>query len=97
MAAPVLPLINDTEEIAQGLAAGGFAVLRWELVAVSGVLDAWKEHLAGLCTGLGVDIDFIDIPAKSLTVIVNLQYMPFDSQIHDLISAVDQARWEERS
>ena len=94
--AGVLHLISDSTVIAQGLCDGGFCLLRWELVSDNADLPHWKRCLEALCQEQDTGLEFIDIPRKNLTVVVNVAAVPPDHRVHDLIAAVDDARWRER-
>jgi hypothetical protein len=50
---------------------------------------------ASRCTELGTHLEFIDIPRKNLTIVVNIEAVPPDELIYDLVTAIEDARWRE--
>jgi hypothetical protein len=91
--APGVRMINDSTELAHGLRNGGFCILRWELTGLDSDLAHWKKCLQALCDELDTGIEFIDIPRKNLTVVVNVLAVPPDWQVQNLIAAIDELRW----
>jgi hypothetical protein len=91
--APVLRLISDSTELARRLQHGGFCALRWEL---GGDLAERKRYLDVLCRERGTYLEFIDIPRKSLTIVVNIKAVPPDELSYDLVTAIEHDRWRQR-
>lgn len=87
--------VTDARELADGLATGGFCVLRWELIGEDTDLPEMKLALGELCHERNTLIEFVDLPRKNLTVVFNHWSPPPEADLHDLISGVDEKRWQE--
>lgn len=90
---PGVHTVTDATELANHLAAGGFCVLRWELIPDDSDLADWKDSLIALCEERGVTLDLRDISPKRCTFVQNVAAVPTFEAVQDLIAGVELTRW----
>jgi hypothetical protein len=89
-------MVHDLHALAGELLLGKWCVYRWEHCGPDREPATWKAALAEKCRATGVDVDFIDIPRKNVTVAVNTERLPTLEQVTDSVSAIDFYRVMER-
>lgn len=88
--------VSELRELVGGLRSGKWAIARWEHLGPDEDLAHWQAAVRGACTA---DIDplFLDIPRRSLTIVLNAALpTPDDEQIHLSIAAVEASRFTGR-
>jgi hypothetical protein len=88
--------VSGLQEIAGELERGKWMIVRWENLGPDEDLAYWQAVVRDACTA---DIDplFIDVPRRSLTVVLNAAFpAPDDEQIHLSIAAVEYSRFTGR-
>lgn len=91
MSAPAPERVRDFDETAGKLQAGGWLVYPYEAY---GQLDRgeWNTELVKYLAERGIAAEVIDIPRKSVTVVVNAVAVPTRDQVVESIAAVDYRR-----
>ncbi|MEU4254329.1 hypothetical protein AB0F15_43750 [Amycolatopsis sp. NPDC026612] len=85
--------VSDPQDIATALQRGKWIIVPWERLGPDNDLPHWQAALQELCEDSGIDLLFIDIRRRSLTVVVNAALsVPAAEQIHASIAAVEDGR-----
>lgn len=89
-------MVQGPQELLGELQLGKWIVYRWEHLGWHGVLDMWKQDLINRAPA-SVDLVFIDISKKDVTVVVNgALTMPTFEQVQSSIAAIDYHRFTEK-
>ena len=83
--------VHDIDETVGKLQAGRWLVLPYEAY---GQLDRaeWNDQLVKHLAELGINAEVIDIPKKSVTVVVNTDAVPIRDQVVESVAAIDHQR-----
>ncbi|MFJ7213578.1 hypothetical protein [Amycolatopsis sp. NPDC098790] len=85
--------VSELRDLVVALQRGRWAIARWEDLGPDEDLAHWQAAVREACT---TDIDplFLDIPRRSLTIVLNAAVpAPDDEQIHLSIAAVEASRF----
>ncbi|MEV7038373.1 hypothetical protein [Amycolatopsis sp. NPDC051061] len=88
--------VSELPELVGELQCGKWAIARWKHLGPDEDLTHWQAAVREACTA---DIDplFLDIPRRSLTIVLNTALpAPDDEQIHLSIAAVEASRFTGR-
>lgn len=83
--------VPDFDDVVGKLAAGNWLAFPYEAY---GQLDRdeWNAELMKYLAERGVTADVIDIPKKSVAVVVNAEALPTFDQVTDSVAAIDHRR-----
>jgi len=86
--------VSDPQDITAALQRGKWIVAPWEHLGPDSDLSHWQSALRELCEATDIDLFFIDIRRRSLTVVINAALSaPATDQIHASIAAVEHSRF----
>ncbi|MFD9887979.1 hypothetical protein ACFWY9_01455 [Amycolatopsis sp. NPDC059027] len=85
--------VKDFDVLAQKLFLGEWIVLRHEHLCDID-LDVWKEGIDLACVDVGIEVEFVDLRRKDITVVFNAarDKLPTEDQIHESIRRVARDR-----
>lgn len=88
--------VSELHELVGALQNGNWAIARWEDLGPEEDLAHWQAAVRDACTS-DIDLLFLDISRRSLTVVLNAALpVPDEGQIHLSIAAVEAIRFTGR-
>ncbi|VVJ21496.1 Uncharacterised protein [Amycolatopsis camponoti] len=88
--------VSELPEIVGELQRGKWMIARWENLGPDEDLAHWQAAVRRACTA-DIDPVFIDVPRRSLTLVLNAALpAPDDEDIHLSIAAVEHSRFTGR-
>ena len=91
MSAPTMERRVDFDDVVGKLAAGNWIAYPYEAY---GQLDRaeWNDQMVKYLAERDIHADVIDVPKKSVAVLINIDWPPSFEQVTDSIAAIDHQR-----
>jgi hypothetical protein len=86
------PYLVGQEEIASELRRGKWCVYLHEWLGDDGDLTTWQTQVAALASRSGVDVCFVEIPRKDMTLVANVEALPSFEQVTESVAALEHYR-----
>lgn len=91
-------MVHDPQQMAGEMMNGKWLVARWEHLGPDEDRPSWTRKIEFWCEQAGFQVQIVEIPRRSLTVLFNADLRPptFE-QIDNSISCIELARFTERN
>lgn len=94
------PYLVAQDAIADELLRGKWCVYLHEWLGDDGDLPTWQAEVAAKASLSGVEVCFVEIPRKDMTLIANVRALPSFDQVTESVAAledyrrrIDRQRW----
>ncbi len=86
------PYLVGQDAIAGELSRGKWCVYLHEWLGDENDLPTWRMQVAEHAAEFGVDVCFMDIPRKDMTLVANVQALPSFEQVTQSVAALEHYR-----
>jgi hypothetical protein len=86
------PYLVGQEAIAGELHRGKWCVYLHEWLGDEGDLETWQAQVAALAARSGVEVCFVEIPRKDMTLVANVRALPSFDQVKESVAALEHYR-----
>ncbi len=86
------PHLVEQPDIAGELMLGKWCIYLHEWLGDDGDLDAWQTQVATLAAQVGVEVCFVRIPRKDMTLVANVRALPSFEQVTESVAALEYYR-----
>ena len=86
------PYLVEQDAIAGELGRGKWCVYLHEWLGDDGDLPTWRAQVAARAEQAGVEVCFVEIPRKDMTLVANVRALPSFEQVTESVSALEHYR-----
>ena len=90
------PYLVAQEAIPGELQRGKWCVYLHEWLGDESDLETWQTQVSECARRFGVEVCFVEIPRKDMTLVANVKALPSFEQVTESVAALEHYRWHKR-